>query len=158
MSQTSRDTGLTLIEVLAVMTLLGAMMAITVGGWSAWTRASAHSGTAREIQAAMRQAQQQAITEGTATCVLFDASADTYTVYRGGCADLGKKKVSGPVAAANGVDIQTPSFGAASGSPPGVTFQARGTATPGNVSIGREGSDTSYKLDVERLTGRASLS
>jgi prepilin-type N-terminal cleavage/methylation domain-containing protein len=158
MSHPSRDSGLTLIEVLTAMAILGALMAVAVGGWSAWTNASAHSGTAREIQSAMRQAQQQAITEGTATCVLFDEAAETYAVYRGGCSDSTKQKVAGPVTAANGIDIDDPSFIATSGSSPGVTFQGRGTATPGDVRIGRNGSGTTYQLAVDWLTGRVSLS
>jgi hypothetical protein len=40
----------------------------------------------------------------------------------------------------------------------GVTFYARGTATPGQVKVTRDDSTKTYVLHVEGLTGRVSLS
>ena len=85
MSHPDGDGGFTLIEVLMAMVLSGLMMALAIAGYSRWAAASAHVGTAREIQTTMRQAQQQAVTEGRATCVWFDVADHTYTVYRGAC-------------------------------------------------------------------------
>ena len=158
MAQPSRDRGSTLLEVLTTISLMGVLMALAVGGWSAWARASAHTGTAREIQSVLRQAQQRAVTEGVAACVLFDDAADTYTVYRGACSASGKEKVSGPVRTPAGVALSSPAF-TSNGSPgPGVTFQARGTGSPGEVRVTRQGSSKVYELSVDWLTGRVSLS
>lgn len=155
MSHHRSDSGFTLIEVMVTIALAGILMAIAVSGWSSWAKASAHSGAAREIQSAMRQAQQQAVTEGTATCFWFDDAADTYAVYRGRCTDAGKQLVKGPVAVSPYVDISTPAFGSDG---TGTSFLGRGTGSPGSVSVTRPGSTTTYVLTVDGLTGRVGIS
>jgi type II secretion system protein H len=154
-----RDDGYTLVEVLVVIALLGVMMAIAVSGWSSWARASQQAGTATSIQTALRTAQQRAVTEGRSACVLFDTSADTYTVFRGACDDAGKVRVLGPVGTESGdVEIAAPSFSSASGvASQGVTFSARGTAWAGQVLVTRRGDSKVYTISVERLTGRVTL-
>lgn len=156
MSQPPRDSGVTLIEVLVTVALMGVLMAITVAGYDRWSRASEQSGTARELQTLLRSTHQRAITEGTAMCVLFDTTAARYTVYRGTCGATGTKlegpyDVDGPQVA-----ITSPSFAGSGG--PGVTFYARGTATGGSVKVTRSGSTKVYTVNVEQLTGRVSLS
>lgn len=158
MSHQDPDSGFTLIEVLVTLVLLGLMMAIAVTGWSSWASASAHSGAAREIQTVLRQAHQQAITQGRAMCVWFDVAANSYTVYRGACDDAAKQQVVGPYQTDDpAVELAGPAFTAPSGTSAGVTFYARGTAWPGQVSVTRSGSGTVYALKVEGLTGRVSL-
>lgn len=158
MSHPPRDSGFTLIEVMTTLALLGILAAISVSGWSSWAKASAHSGAAREIQSAMRQAQQRAVTEGRAMCVWFDDAADTYTIYRGRCTDASKVKISGPVKTASQVAIQGPNFTSSAGTPStGVTFQGRGTGSPGDVRIVRDGSSKIFVLKVDWLTGRVSF-
>jgi type II secretion system protein H len=154
-----RDSGFTLIEVMVTIALMGILMAFAVSGWSSWAKASAHSGAARETQSAMRQAQQQAVTEGRAMCVQFDDAADTYSVFRGRCSDPAKVRAIGPVEIAAGVHIEAPNFTSSAGTPAtGVSFHARGTASPGELRITRDGSTTVYRLTVEGLTGRVSRS
>jgi type II secretion system protein H len=158
MSDSDRDGGFTLVELLVVMALLGLMMAIAVSGWSSWVEASAHKGTAREMQTVMRQTQQRAVTEGRAMCVWFDTAANSYTVYRGACDDPAKQKVVGPHETnSRGVRISGPAFTSPGGTSAGVTYYARGTAWPGEVSVVRDGSSKVYLLTVEGLTGRVSL-
>ena len=158
MSHPQRDRGFTMIEVMVTIALMGTLMAIAVSGWSSWAKASAHSGAAREIQSAMRQSQQQAVTEGGAMCFLFDDGSDSYAIYRGRCSDAAKVLARGPVKLASGVRISTPSFTSEANVPnPGVTFASRGTGSPGTVAVTRDGSSTVYTLSVEGLTGRVSL-
>lgn len=159
MVDTSHDEGITLVEVLVTISLMSIMMAIAITGWSSWGRASAHSGTARELQSVMRQAQQRAVTEGRATCVWFDTTTDSYSIYRGRCSETTKTLVTGPVATGHDtIELADPSFTSAAGTPaPGVTFQGRGTGSPGTVKILREGSSKVYTIKVEGLTGRVSL-
>lgn len=153
-----RDGGFTMAEMMVAIGLLGLMAALAVGGYARWATSSAHVGTAREMQTTMRQAHQQAVTEGRATCVWFDAAADTYTVYRGACESASKAKLSGPRRpAADSISISDPAFAGAAGSSAGVTFYARGTATTGHVEVVRSGSTKVYLLSVEGLTGRVSL-
>lgn len=159
MSHPPRDSGFTLIELLVTLSLMGTLMAIAVGAWSSWAQVSAHSGAAREIQSAMRQAQQQAVTEGRATCFWFDDAADTYAVYRGRCSESTKVLALGPVALPSRVRVTSPGFTSLAGTlTTGVSFQARGTGSPGDVRITRDGSSKAYVLSVDWLTGRVSLS
>jgi type II secretion system protein H len=154
-----RDEGFTMIEVLVTTSLLGLMMAIAISGWSSWARSSAHSGTARELQSILRQTEERAVTEGRAMCVLFDSTANRYTVYRGVCGGSDLTRVLGPVATASTeVRIASPVFTSMAGTTTGVTFYARGTASPGTVRVTRSGSSKVYTLTVEGLTGRVSLS
>lgn len=158
MSPQQRDHGFTIIELLVIISLTGVMMAIAVGGYSSWAKASGQSGQARELQSVMRQAQQRAITEGRAICLQFNGT-QSYSVYRGACDSATKAEVMGPVAADTPeVHFTTPSFTGTSGPSIGVTFNARGTAWPGTVKVTRDGSSKVYTLSVEGLTGRVSLS
>jgi prepilin-type N-terminal cleavage/methylation domain-containing protein len=161
MSSEDRDSGFTMIELLVTISLLGIMMIIAVSGWTAWAKASRQSGTARELQSVMRQAQVRAVTEGRAICVDFRVIQNDYTLYRGACDDTAKVKIIGPVVSdSKDVKLTAPSFTGPSGpagSSTGVTFNARGTAWPGSVQLTRTGSSKSYTLTVEGLTGRVSL-
>ncbi|CAN5426523.1 hypothetical protein BH09ACT10_BH09ACT10_10420 [soil metagenome] len=153
-----RDGGFTLSELLVAISLLGLMAALAIAGYARWAESSAHVGTAREIQTTMRQAHQQAVTEGRATCVWFDTAAATYSVYRGTCDAPGKQLLSGPNRpGSSDVRLSDPSFAGPSGSSAGVTFYARGTATSGDVSVIRSNSSKVYLVSVEGLTGRVSL-
>ena len=158
MPQSPLDRGFTLVELLVTITLLGGMMTIAISGWAGWARASEQSGTARELQSAMRQAHQRAVTDGRAMCVQFDTDDDTYTVFRGACDDTARTKLLGPFETGSArVRISTPSF-TGSSEPAGATFYARGTATPGSVKVTLDGSTKTYTLRVDGLTGRVSLS
>jgi len=156
----NRDAGASLIEVMVSVVLLGVMAAIAVSGWTAWARASEQSGTARHIQSTLRQTQQRAVTEGKSMCVNFDTAAQSFTVYRGACDDAGKVPVEGPLRTeSSAVRLASPSFTSPIGSPSsGTTFTARGTGWPGDVLVTRDGTTKTYRLTVQGLTGRVSLS
>lgn len=156
MTAPSRDSGFTLLEVLVTISLLGIMMAIAVSGWSSWAKASAHSGTAGEIQSVLRQSHQRAIAEGESLCVRFDVP-NTYSVYRGTCG-APTTLLSGPYRTASPeVRIVAPQFGPAGGET-GVTMEPRGTAYAGSVLVTRTGSSKEYRLTVEGLTSRVTIS
>lgn len=154
-----REAGFTLVEVLVTMALMGLVMAFAVTGWNAWAASRQHSGTAQEITSHLRQAQQRAVTEGRATCVLFDVGRSEWSVFLGACDSTEKVRVQGPVKTASPkVVIASAAFtGTASIGQPGVTFSARGTAWPGQVSVTRPGTSKTYVVKVEGLTGRVSL-
>lgn len=152
-----RDAGYTLVEVVVTMGLMALMMSVAVSGWNGWAAAREHSGTAHEITAHLRQAQQRAVTEGRATCVLFDTTGNQWSVFRGGCTAPDKVRVQGPVSTASPRVRVAPAFAGLTGTQQGVTFQARGTATAGEVRLVRSGSEKTYVVSVEGLTGRVSL-
>lgn len=151
----ARDSGFTLIEVLVATVLFGIFAATALSGWSAWSTASAHAGTAREIQSVLRHAQQQAVTEGRSICVQFKPDDDTYAVFRGACALDMTDPVRGPMRPQHDA-IDVGQFLAGGSPTDGVTFTRRGTATAGTIEISRSGAD-SYVLTVGGVTGRVTV-
>jgi prepilin-type N-terminal cleavage/methylation domain-containing protein len=159
MSASRRDSGFSLIEVLVTISLLVVLLAISIAGWSSWSKARQQSGTATELQSTLRQTQQRAVTEGTSMCVTF--ATTSYTVWRGACTGStpsAATRVEGPVKAGSGVQI------ASADVPQGVTFTARGTSKGGvgdstrsTLTVTRTGSPKVYTLQVEGFTGRVSL-
>lgn len=150
-----RPAGFTLIEVMWTLAIFGILAGISVGSLQKWTKAHEHSGTATGIQSVLREAQQRAVTEGRATCVNFDVTAQTYAMYRGACNDVARVLLQGPLRTdASHVRLASPSFVGVSGPTTGVTFKPRGTAWPGSVQVTRTGSSKAYTVSVEGLTGR----
>jgi type II secretion system protein H len=153
------DSGFTMIELLVTISLMGIMMAIAVTGWLSWTKASAQSGSANELESTLRQTQQRAVTEARNMCVRFETGQDVYNVYTGECDDGPTVKVAGPFSTDRAeVHFGSPSFTGRHHTGPGVTFYARGSASPGTVQVTRTGESKVYTLRVEGLTGRVSLS
>jgi Tfp pilus assembly protein FimT len=149
------DAGVTLVELVVTIGLVGALMAIAVGGYASWARSSEHEGAATEVQAVLRQAQQRAVTEGRATCVEFDTTGDRWTLFSGSCADPARVVLEGPVRLdSTRVHLRSAGFSAGSGAATGATFSSRGTATPGQVVVSRDGSSRTWTITVEGLTGR----
>lgn len=155
----SRDHGFTLLEVMIGVALSSVLMAFAVVGWQSYARAQAHRGTAEDVQALLRHAQQRAVTEGSSMCVLFDTVSDSWALYRRTCDDPTKQLLESGFETADGrVHLDAASFVSGPGvSGAGVTFRSRGTASPGQVRIGREGTDTTYIVRVDGLTGRVSF-
>ena len=156
-ARTPVDAGYTMIEMIVTIALAGTLMAIAVSGWQGWARASEQDGFLTELRAEMRQAQQRAVTTGSSICVRFDATAETYTVLQGRC-DATTTVIQNARTAPAGVDLDGPVFQHGTDhTEPGVTFTSRGTATPGQVYVQRDGGPRT-KLKVEGLTGRVSMS
>jgi prepilin-type N-terminal cleavage/methylation domain-containing protein len=159
MSQTRRDGGFTLIEMMVVVGLVSMLAALGVGAWRSWSEAEGQKGAATDLQTVLRQTQVRAVTEGQNFCVKFDTVANSYTVYRFGCAPTGNVKVSGPFKVGDRLQVSNVSFASvAPAASTELTFKASGSATPGGLTITRTGSTKVYTLAVEGLTGRVSVS
>lgn len=153
-----RDPGFTLIEVMVTVALMTSLMTAAVTGWIGWSRASAHDGVAQDIRSVLRQTQQRAVTEASSLCIMFDTGTDTWQLYRGRCDSSTKTALPGHWdTGSTRIHLDSPAFVSSVGtSTPGVTFTSRGTATPGQVRITREGSSAVHVVVVEGLTGRVS--
>jgi prepilin-type N-terminal cleavage/methylation domain-containing protein len=153
MQRTARaDDGVTLVEVLAVMVILGILAALSGVGLVA-------------VQKSL--AARSAHTEDTAFCVDFGSSSTTsWRVWRVAGADQGALSAgftcsSGSSVATyttpSGVSFTSPSFQQRDGSfTTYVLFYARGAASGGSVNVG--GSGGNYRVSVDSLTGRVSSS
>lgn len=152
------DEGMTLIEVIVVLCLIGVLSAMAATSMRSWNQANAHKGTAAAVQSALRTTQVRAISEGVSFCVRFDDGQDTYTISRYACADS-PVTVNGPLSPHDPtVRISAPTFTAPDGSiTDAVTFRPTGSASPGSVRIVRTGSPKVYQVNVEGFTGRVSI-
>lgn len=155
----SGDEGYSLVEIMAVILMMGIVAFFGVGSFQKWALASAHEGTAVDMQTVLRQTQTRAITEGTSFCATFDTEQHQYTIYRYACGTA-TEHVSGPFRVSDHrILLSTPLFRQADGTyKPWLTFKPTGTATPGSVVIRRAGAPKAYAVAVEGFTGRVSYS
>jgi type II secretory pathway pseudopilin PulG len=151
----SNDAGTTMLEVMVVVAMVGVLTAIAVWRIQEWATASAFKGAPQQVQSVLRTTQQRAITEGVSFCVEFDTTTDEYAVFRFACTDTGRVKTAGPFGTGSDeVHLSEPEFMDASGVTHGVTFSPRGSASPGQVAVVRNG--VSRMVHVEGMTGRVS--
>jgi prepilin-type N-terminal cleavage/methylation domain-containing protein len=155
--RTTADAGFTLLETMVTISIAGIVMAFAVSGWTAYAKVSAQEGAVQLVQSVLRQAQQQAVTEGTSICAEFDVPQDRFTLYRGACDDAAKVKLNGSYRLEARAHLSSAAFTSATGATgSGVTFTSRGTAWPGSISITRDDSSVVRVVKVEGLTGRVS--
>ncbi|WP_019874594.1 GspH/FimT family pseudopilin [Sporichthya polymorpha] len=146
--------GFTLVELCSSLMIFGILSAIGVTTLHSWTAGSRHTATTSALEALLRQTQQRAVTEGRTLCIDFDLAAQSWSVLRGSCTGTGQVLIDGPIRVEDGVRIASATFAAGASTIDGITFYPRGTATPGSITITREGSDRVDTLTVEGLTGR----
>jgi prepilin-type N-terminal cleavage/methylation domain-containing protein len=168
MQRTARaDDGVTLVEVLAVMVILGILAALSGVGLVAVQKSLAARSAHREAVTQLRNVQARSVAEDTAFCVDFGSSSTTsWRVWRVAGADQGALSAgftcsSGSSVATyttpSGVSFTSPSFQQRDGSfTTYVLFYARGAASGGSVNVG--GSGGNYRVSVDSLTGRVSSS
>lgn len=160
----ARDGGFTLIETVVTLVVGGILMATATMGMHAYVVSTRESGTADQVRSTLRNAQEQAVSEGRTYCVFFTST--TWTVYKSDCT-VAADKSSGPYQVADSsLQLSSISFTPPSPSIPNdntacpVTgqcayFYPRGTALPGSLQVTRPGK--TYSISVEGLTGRVSL-
>jgi type II secretion system protein H len=159
MRRPSGSAGFTMIELLVVMVIIGALSALGTSGWSRYQRTVEHRGSAQEIVSALRNAQQASLAEAVTYCVSFDTSAREYQVFKFTCDGSGTVASAVDSTQSSRVTLNTASFTQSDGSTANrVSFFPRGSATKGSVQVAREGSTKTYTISVEGLTGRVSLS
>lgn len=151
-----RDVGFTLVEVLVVTVLIGIMLGLAANAWRPYAAAREQRGAGEQVREVLRQAQQQAVTEGTSICVSFTGT--TFQPFRGACDSPSRTAVTAARPLPGGMRFDSAAFATGAGpSVSAVTFRSRGSATPGQVALGRSGSTAQTIITVEGLTGRVAF-
>lgn len=160
----SKDTGMTMIETVVTLAIASVLMAIGFVAVRNFLVASREQGTAEQIRSALRNAEEQALSQGRTYCVYFTST--TWTTYKSDCT-VPADKTSGPSQVADpSIQLGGVAFPAPNPAVPNQTttcpvagscayFYPRGTALAGTLSVVRTGK--TYTLTVEGLTGRVSL-
>lgn len=152
------DSGVTLIEVMIAMVIAGILATMAVWGVSSWTLSHSHKGAGLQVSSVLRNTQIRAVSEGVSFCVRFNTAGDTYTVLRGACTDT-PSPYSGPFRFDSAkVFLRNVDFIQPDGSHAAqVTFKPTGSASPGSLEVGRDGSSLLYRVKVEGFTGRVNV-
>src|SRR3954452_14243308 len=132
------------------------LMAIATWGMRSYLIANREANTARDIRSALRNAGEQALSEGRTYCVYFTAT--TWTVYRSDCT-VAANKTGGPETVFDpSITLTsivfpvpaTPLPGQSSACPASqrcAYFYPRGNALAGGVQVSRPGK--TYTVSVE---------
>ena len=149
------DRGFTLLEVITTCLLLSILLGMSVGPWMSYRHARAHVEARNELVAALRNAQVGATAENVTYRVEFTTKrVRTYRVPVSGPAEL-KRQFEIEDAT---VDFTGSAFQDSSGAvTPSAYFYPRGSASPGDISVVRDGRSKVYTVSVEGLTARVSF-
>lgn len=158
------DGGVTLIELIVTLTLMGIVMSIGILAMRNFLMSNREAGTANGIRSALRNASETSLSQGRSFCVYFTST--TWTVYKTDCT-VTANKVGGPYKVDDpSITLSSISFPAPATPVPNQTtacptasrcayFYPRGTALPGSLRVVRGGK--TYTLNVEGLTSRVSM-
>lgn len=147
--------GFTLIELAVSMTVLGVLLAMAVPAWSSYRVNQDRVSASRELVSLLRNAQLRAVAEETTYRVDVDAAARTVQVHR--FTGVSYVLRSSTTLAGSSVLVQAPAFRDKAGTiTPSAYFYARGTASPGGVTVASASGDRRHVISVEGLTGRVS--
>ena len=157
-----RDEGFTLIELMVSMVLFGTLVAMGTMPLRNYQMGQEHIGAARDVVAALRNAQVRAVNEGTVYKVEF--SAQQVRVYR---RDNSVDTLSRTYTLPSSITLTTVAPGFTPSATPTVPtpapgpeayFYGRGTASAGSLRVTRRSSSKTYTISIEGLTARVSLS
>jgi general secretion pathway protein H len=139
---TRRDQGFTLLEILIVLAIMGAVLGIVVSHGPVRSQALDTRAAAGALAQSFRAARAQAIERGQTVSVVIDPARHSFA------GDLGPVRTLKP-----GMTVTLlPGTAAGPGDTGIVRFSADGSASGGGVVLGNGGRRV--KIDVEWLTGR----
>ena len=171
-----RESGLTLIEMLVVLGITAVLLTLSVSALRQYWFVRAIEGAADEVQSELRQLQQKTIAEshplvygawfktgdqpsGQYGVIKFDPK-DTSTPSDDVCTQEGAARSFGAGVVISAVDFDPPTGVGTTCSaviPDGAEtafFYARGSATPGELTLYHAETEESRVLTVSELTGR----
>jgi type II secretion system protein H len=155
------ESGFTLIELMVVMVIAGALLAIGVFSFANYQKTSEQRGTAREVVSQLRNASERAISEGRTYCIDIAPDGLTTKTYRYACDGAPTSVLSGTsktqsskVTLAVVLTSPAPTL-ACPTAHQCLYFYPRGTATEATVAVNSSARATkSYTVTVEGLTAR----
>lgn len=149
------DAGVTLIELAVAVVVLAILIGLTNTGWGRYRESQEAVSASGEVVSVLRNAQMRATAEATTYRVDVDPVARTLTVHRydgAGYVQRARTTLGG-----GSLRVDEASFSDKTGAvTTSAYFYPRGTASPGRVVVGREGSGTPRVITIEGLTGRVS--
>lgn len=149
------DSGFTVIELAVTMAVFGVLLALTGAGWTNYAASQAHVTAANDVVSTLRNAQMRATAESTTYRVDVDATARVLTVLRYDGADYVERwttRLDGRSVAV----VQVGFTDKAGRSTSSAYFYPRGTASPGQIALSRDGGNRDRVITLEGLTGRVS--
>lgn len=145
-----RQTGFTLIEMVATLALLGILLAMATGGMTYYFSAKSLETSARELTSQIREAQALAVATGNSYRLDFSGSA-SYTLLRREGSNW--VHVRGPISLESGVQFSLtspPYFGV--DNPGYLDFYAKGTSEGGQLALeGRFGKKRLLQVEGESV-------
>lgn len=159
------DSGFTLIELVVVMVIGGALMAFGSFSFNNWKVMTEERGSADQLQSELRKAAVLSVAEGRTHCVAVDPTTKQLRTWRYRCAATGTPVGAprGPAIGAQGAHVTftalapVPAATTTRPCPTGSTcvyFYPRGTATPAKFEVGSTKRSQTYTINVEGLTSR----
>ena len=142
-----RAAGVTMIELLVVLSLMGLMAAMAVPMLSGGVSGSELKGAAREVAAGLRFARSDAVATRRETRLVFDLEQRTFRIDRDARLHALPKKVELKLFTAQS-DIADEKTGA-------IRFYPDGGSNGGRVTIAA--GERKYEVDVDWLTGRVAI-
>jgi general secretion pathway protein H len=142
-----RATGVTLIEILVVLSIMAVVAAMAVPMLSGGVSGSELKGAAREVAAGLRFARSDAVATRQETRLVFDLEQHTFRIDRDARVHSLPKKAELKLFTAQS-DIADEKTGA-------IRFYPDGGSTGGRLTIAA--GERKYEVDVDWLTGRVAI-
>jgi general secretion pathway protein H len=147
--QLHRARGFTLLEIIAVLLVIAAVVAIAPPFWSSGVSATQHRSAAREVAQMLRYARTEAVAKRTPVAVDFDLEQRTLQVPASALKRVAK------IPEGIEINLTTTAAETKNEKQASVRFYPDGGATGGRVTL--KVRERSYLVDIDWLTGRVSI-
>jgi prepilin-type N-terminal cleavage/methylation domain-containing protein len=147
----NKESGLTLMELMVVIGILGIISAIVVPSFIGWLPARRLESAASDVNTAIRVARLSAVKENTFAVLQFDVNEESYSVtVSGRTVKRGKMPAGVDLANVFLSNQTTPALGGL------ITFDSRGFPTPPVDVVLQNTTGTTWTIQVN-LTGSSRL-